>query len=158
VNFIRKSVCVPWSASSFLLQDFIPGIKNSVETSLQPGRECWSCVGNWRWWFHLDGNPLHVAALLLGVDMPHNIVWQAVDTISSSLGHLGEPFGLCLVLKCVAWEVDARSVDIGFDENVDAADAVKLDLLVLVVAPIAHASHVGSSSIVLLVTFIRSVS
>ncbi len=42
-------------------------------------------------------------------------------------------------------------MDIGLDENVDTANAVELDLLVLVVPPVAHPGHVGSAGIVLFV-------
>lgn len=40
---------------------------------------------------------------------------------------------------------------VSFDEDVDAADAVERDLLVFVVAPVAHAGHVDAVGLVLLV-------
>lgn len=51
-----------------------------------------------------------VARLLIGVDVPHDVVRQAVDSVSCALGHLGESLGLCLVLKGVGGEVDAYRV------------------------------------------------
>lgn len=45
-----------------------------------------------------------------------------------------------------------RSVHIGLDKNIDATDAVQFYFFILVVSPIAHTGHVGTSSIVLLVT------
>lgn len=44
-------------------------------------------------------------------------------------------------------------MDICFDEDVDPADAVELDLLVLVVSPITHTGHVFSAGIVFFVAF-----
>lgn len=43
------------------------------------------------------------------------------------------------------------SVDICFDENVDAPYTVKGNLHILVVSPVAHARHVFASRIVLFV-------
>jgi hypothetical protein len=43
-------------------------------------------------------------------------------------------------------------MDIGLDQNVDTTNAVELDLLILVLPPVTHLSHVGTSSVVLLVT------
>lgn len=45
-----------------------------------------------------------------------------------------------------------RSVNVCLDENVHTTDAIKLNLLILVVTPIAHSGHVGAASIILLVT------
>lgn len=42
-------------------------------------------------------------------------------------------------------------MDISFDKNVHATNSVKLDLDILVVAPVAHSSHVSAAGIVLLV-------
>merc|ERR1711964_534805 len=44
-------------------------------------------------------------------------------------------------------------MNICFDEDVDTADAVQLDLLVLIIPPITHAGHVFSTRVVLLVAF-----
>lgn len=44
-------------------------------------------------------------------------------------------------------------MDIRFDDNIDTANAVKRDLDVFVVAPIAHASHIYAVRLVFLVTF-----
>jgi hypothetical protein len=57
-----------------------------------------------------DADGLFVAALLLGVDMPNNVVGEAVDAVTRTLGHLGKTFGLGLVLEGVAGEVDPWSV------------------------------------------------
>lgn len=43
-------------------------------------------------------------------------------------------------------------MNIGLDENVDTTNTIKLNLLILVLSPIAHADQVGSTSVVLLVT------
>jgi hypothetical protein len=45
------------------------------------------------------------------------------------------------------------TVNIGLDENVDTTNAVKLDLLILVLSPVTHADQVCAASVVLLVTF-----
>jgi len=43
-------------------------------------------------------------------------------------------------------------VNICLDENIDASNTIKLNLFVLVVAPVTHPSHVGAAGVVLLVT------
>lgn len=48
-----------------------------------------------------------IALLLLGVNMPHNVVGQTNDLISSSFSHFSETLGFRLVLKSVAREVNA---------------------------------------------------
>ena len=48
-----------------------------------------------------------IPRLLLGIDMPDDIVGQAVDAVAGPLGHFREPFRLRLVLECVAGEIDA---------------------------------------------------
>lgn len=50
---------------------------------------------------------LCITGLLLGVDVPDNIVGQTKDFVSRPLGHFGETFGLGLVLEGVTREVDA---------------------------------------------------
>lgn len=50
---------------------------------------------------------LCVATLLLGVDVPDDVVGKTNDLVAGALGHLGETFGLGLVLESVAREVDA---------------------------------------------------
>lgn len=50
---------------------------------------------------------LCVATLLLGVDVPDNVVGETNDLVTGALGHLGETLGLGLVLESVAGEVDA---------------------------------------------------
>lgn len=50
---------------------------------------------------------LRITGLLLGVDMPDNVIRQAVNTISRPLCHLRKSFRLGLVFKGVAGEIDA---------------------------------------------------
>jgi len=44
---------------------------------------------------------------LLGVDMPHDIIGEPVNAVAGSFSHFREAFCFGLVLKGVAWEVDA---------------------------------------------------
>jgi len=44
---------------------------------------------------------------------------------------------------------------VGLDNDVDAADAVQLNLLVLVVPPVAHPGHVGPPGVELLVACVE---
>ena len=53
---------------------------------------------------HFDSS---VTGLFFGVDVPDDIIGEAVDFVAGSLGHFREPFGLCLVLKGIGREVDA---------------------------------------------------
>lgn len=53
---------------------------------------------------------LEIAALLLRVNMPHNVIGQAVYAVTGAFGHLGEALRLRLVLEGVAWEVDTWPV------------------------------------------------
>jgi hypothetical protein len=94
-----------------------------------------------------------IAWLLFSVLMPHDIVWQAIYTISCPLGHFRESLCFGLVLKRVARKVDARTVDVCFDNDVDATDAVQGNLFILVAAPVAHQGHVFAIGGELLVTF-----
>lgn len=117
---------------------------------------------------------LYVPALLFGVDVPHDVVWQANDLVACPSRHFGEAFRLGLVLEGVARKVDAwiqvlavcralhtspgkhtGPVDVGLDENVYATDAVELQLLVLVVPPVAHLGHVRPASVILVVAWHR---
>lgn len=50
---------------------------------------------------------LFVAALLVSVLVPHDVIGKANDLITSSLGHFCESFRLSLVLKRVTGKVDA---------------------------------------------------
>jgi hypothetical protein len=95
----------------------------------------------------------HVALRLFGIDMPDDIVWQTIDTVSSTFGHLREAFGLGLILEWIAGEVDARAVYVCFDNDVDAADAVERNFFVLVGVPVAHEGHVFAVGGELLVAF-----
>ena len=49
----------------------------------------------------------HVAGLLVLVDVPDDVVWQAVHAVARAAGHLGEALRLGLVLERVRGEVDA---------------------------------------------------
>lgn len=94
---------------------------------------------------------LRISRLLIRIDMPHNVIRQPVNTVSSSFSHLREALSLCLVFKRIGREIDAAAVDISFDEDVDAANAVQGDLDVLVLAPVAHFGHVGAAGVVLFI-------
>lgn len=94
-----------------------------------------------------------VARLLIRVDVPHDVVGQTDDLVAGTLRHLGESFGLGLVLKRVRGEIDTGPVNVGLDEDVDATNAVKLDLLVLVLPPVTHADQICAAGVVLLVAF-----
>lgn len=96
---------------------------------------------------------LRVPWFLVRVDVPDDVVGQTVDAVACALCHFGEPFRLGLVLKGVAGEIDARAMNIGFDEDVDAADAIEGDLDILIVTPVAHAGHVGTFRFVLMVAY-----
>jgi len=50
---------------------------------------------------------LGVSRLLIRVDMPHDVVGQAVDAVPGPLGHLGKAFGLGLVFERITGEIDA---------------------------------------------------
>lgn len=50
---------------------------------------------------------LCVSWLFFRIDVPDDVVWQPNDLVTSTLSHLSETFRLGLVLKSVAWEVDA---------------------------------------------------
>jgi len=45
-------------------------------------------------------------------------------------------------------------VHIGFDHNVDSADAIELNFIILVVSPITHARHVFAVRLVFLVAWL----
>lgn len=50
---------------------------------------------------------LYIAALLLGVNVPHNVVGEANHLVAGPPSHLGEPLRLGLVLESVARKVDS---------------------------------------------------
>jgi len=50
---------------------------------------------------------LEIPALLLGVDVPDDVVGQAPDAVPGALGHFGEALGFGLVLEGVGGEVDS---------------------------------------------------
>ena len=94
---------------------------------------------------------LRVTRLLLRIYVPDDIVGQTIDAVSRAFGHLSEPLGLGLVLEGVARKIDAGAVNICFDHDVDAADAIELDLSVFVLPPVAHERHPISVCFVFLV-------
>lgn len=96
---------------------------------------------------------LSIARLFIRIDVPDNIVGQSKDAVSRALGHLGETFRLGLVLECVCGEVDAGAVDICFDDDVDAADAVKGNFFVWIGVPVAHFGHVDTVGLVFFVAW-----
>lgn len=49
-------------------------------------------------------------------------------------------------------------MDVGLDEDVDAANAVERDLDVLVIPPVAHTGHIDAIGLVFLVACERTVS
>jgi hypothetical protein len=85
--------------------------------------------------------------------MPNNIIRQPINPIPSPLGHFRKPFSFCLVFERVSGEVYTAAVDVCFDENVDAADAVEWDFDVFVFAPVSHFCHVGAAGVVFFVAF-----
>lgn len=94
---------------------------------------------------------LRIARLLVSVDMPDDVIRQTVDAVPGPLCHLGEALRLGLVLECVGGEVDAGAVDVGFDDDVDAADAVEGDFFVRVVVSVTHFGHVDAVGFVFFV-------
>ena len=50
---------------------------------------------------------LCITRLLLRVNVPDDVIRQPVDAVAGPLGHFRKPFGLGLILKGVAGEVDA---------------------------------------------------
>lgn len=50
---------------------------------------------------------LKVSGLLVRINVPHNVVRETNDLLSSTLGHLCESLSLGLVLESVRREVDA---------------------------------------------------
>jgi len=84
--------------------------------------------------------------------MPDNVVGQSIYAVACSLGHLGKAFCLGLVFEGVAREVYAGAVDVCFNDDVYAADAVEGYFFVFVGAPVAHCGHVLAVRGVLLVT------
>jgi len=55
------------------------------------------------------GSLLCIPALFLCINMPDDVIWQAIDTVAGPLGHFGKSLCLCLVLKGVAGKVDSYS-------------------------------------------------
>jgi len=100
---------------------------------------------------------LRITGLLICIDMPDNVIRQSVYAIACSLRHLREALCLRLVLECVCGEVDAGAVYVCFNDDVDATDAVELDLLVGVGVSVAHLSHVDAVRLVFFVTLVMLV-
>ena len=59
------------------------------------------------WYDNFTGYLCCIARLLIRVDMPNNIVRETNNLVAGSFCHFGKTFGLCLILKCVCWEVDS---------------------------------------------------
>lgn len=53
---------------------------------------------------------LCIPGLLICVNMPDDIVWQAVYSVTGTFRHLGKAFCFGLVLESVAREVDACAI------------------------------------------------
>lgn len=45
------------------------------------------------------------------------------------------------------------TMDVGLDEDVDAADAIQIDFFILVLPPVAHFRHIRTASVEFLVSF-----
>lgn len=88
--------------------------------------------------------------------MPDNIIRQAIDIIPRSFRHLGESLCLSLIFKGVAREVDTGAMDVGFDEDVDAADAIEGHFDIFVAVAVAEDGHVFAFSGVLFVAFCKN--
>lgn len=54
----------------------------------------------------LPGCPLQITLLFLRIDMPNDVIWQANDLISSTVGHGRKTLRIGLVLKGVAGEIN----------------------------------------------------
>jgi hypothetical protein len=52
------------------------------------------------------GSALRIAGLLLGINMPNDVIRKTYHLISCAFGHLGKTLGLGLILEGVAREVD----------------------------------------------------
>lgn len=50
---------------------------------------------------------LCVPGLLIGVNVPDNVIRQAIDAVAGALGHFGKALCFSLIFKGVAGEVDA---------------------------------------------------
>ena len=59
------------------------------------------------WYDNFTGYLCCIARLLIRVDMPNNIVRETNNLVAGSFCHFGKTFGLCLILKCICWEVDS---------------------------------------------------
>jgi hypothetical protein len=100
---------------------------------------------------------LRIARFLVSINVPDDIIGQAINTITSALGHLGKAFSLGLILKGVAREVDAGTVDIGFDDYIDAANAVEGYFNVFVFEAVTHCGHVFAVGFVFFVAWCQLV-
>lgn len=61
----------------------------------------------------------------------------------------------CSDLQWVSFE-HTSAVDIRLDDDANAANAIKLHLFILVVAPVTQPTHVGAAGLVLLVAFCQN--
>lgn len=85
--------------------------------------------------------------------MPHDIIRQAIHAIPGTLCHFRETLGFSLVFEGVGGEVDAGAVDVCFDNDVDAADAIEGDFLMRVGVAVAHGGHVDAVCFVFFVAW-----
>ncbi len=49
---------------------------------------------------------LRVSGLLLGVDVPHDVIWKTKHLVAGTLSHLSEALCFCLVLEGIAGEIN----------------------------------------------------
>jgi hypothetical protein len=96
---------------------------------------------------------LRIPRFLISINMPNHVIRQPINTIPGPLRHLCEALRLGLVLERIAWEVDPRPMDIRFEDDVDAADAVERYHLVRVFVPVPHFGHVFAVRVVFFVAF-----
>lgn len=94
-----------------------------------------------------------ISRLLLRIYVPNDIIRQSINVISGSLRHLGKSFRLGLVLECITGEIDAGAMYVGFDDDVDTADAVKWHFHILVGVAIAFERHIAPFCLVFFVAW-----
>ena len=50
---------------------------------------------------------LLVAGLFFCIDVPDDVVWKAIDTVTGSFRHLGKALSFGLIFESIAWEINA---------------------------------------------------
>lgn len=114
-------------------------------------------------------NVLYVATLLIGINMPYDIIRKTDDFKASTFRHLGKSFGFGLVLEGVSGKVDTckslaqtkkrdignhtRSMYISLHKNADTANSIKLHFFVLIGSTVTQSAHVLSSGVEFFVAF-----